>query len=114
METIGKYQIQKVLGRGGMGTVYEALDPTLHRKVAVKVMLQDLAENPDFHARFLREARAAGGLRHRNIVTVHDLGEDKGQPYIAMELLEGRTLKHFSRRSHSRSAEPILVVRRSR
>ncbi len=94
MQTIGKYQVEKVLGRGGMGTVYQALDPIIHRRVAVKTMIPDLAEAPDLRARFLREAQAAGGLRHRNIVTVYDLGEDNGQPYIAMEFIEGSDLEH--------------------
>jgi len=93
VETIGKYQVQRVLGRGGMGTVYEALDPFIHRKVALKTMIAGLADNPELKARFLREAQAAGGLRHRNIVTVYDLGEDKGQPYIAMEFIEGTDLE---------------------
>ncbi|HMK93271.1 MAG TPA: serine/threonine-protein kinase, partial [Thermoleophilia bacterium] len=93
METIGKYQVQKVLGRGGMGTVYEALDPLINRKVALKTMMAGLADNKDLRERFLREAQAAGGLRHRNIVTVYDLGEDKGQPYIAMEFIEGTDLE---------------------
>ena len=93
METIGKYKVQRVLGRGGMGTVYEALDPLINRKVALKTMIAGLAENPELRERFLREAQAAGGLRHRNIVTVYDLGEDKGQPYIAMEFIEGTDLE---------------------
>jgi tetratricopeptide (TPR) repeat protein/predicted Ser/Thr protein kinase len=93
VERIGKYQIQKVLGRGGMGTVYEAIDPLINRKVAVKTMIQGLAESADLRARFLREAQAAGGLQHRNIVTVYDLGEDKGQPYIAMEFIEGTDIE---------------------
>ncbi len=93
MESIGKYQIQKLLGRGGMGTVYEALDPLINRKVALKIMGPGLVENPELRKRFLREAQAAGGLRHRNIVTVYDLGEDKGQPYIAMEFIEGLDLE---------------------
>jgi tetratricopeptide (TPR) repeat protein/predicted Ser/Thr protein kinase len=93
VESIGKYQIQRVLGRGGMGTVYEALDPLINRKVAVKTMIPGLVENPELRTRFLREAQAAGGLRHRNIVTVYDLGEDKGQPYIAMEFIEGTDLE---------------------
>ena len=93
MDTIGKYQIVKVLGHGGMGTVYEAIDPNIRRKVAVKTMMPDLAETPELRARFLREAQAAGGLRHRNIVTVYDLGEARGQPYIAMEFIEGTDLE---------------------
>src|SRR6187549_1311947 len=93
VETIGKYQVQKVLGRGGMGTVYEATDPFINRKVALKTMIAGLADNPELKARFLREAQSAGGLRHRNIVTVYDLGEDHGQPFIAMEFIEGTDLE---------------------
>ena len=104
MEAIGKYQIQRVLGRGGMGTVYEALDPLIHRKVAVKTMIPGLAESADLRARFFREAQAAGGLRHRNIVTVYDLGEDKGLPFIAMEFIEGTDLERVV---HDR--EPLTV-----
>ena len=78
VENFGKYQVQRVLGRGGMGTVYEAIDPLINRKVALKTMIPHLAGQADLRARFLREAQAAGGLRHRNIVTVYDLGEDHG------------------------------------
>jgi serine/threonine-protein kinase len=104
VETIGKYQVQKVLGRGGMGTVYEALDPFIHRKVALKTMIAGLVDNPELKARFLREAQAAGGLRHRNIVTVYDLGEDKGQPFIAMEFIEGTDLEKVVQ-----NREPLTV-----
>jgi tetratricopeptide (TPR) repeat protein/predicted Ser/Thr protein kinase len=93
LENIGKYRILRILGRGGMGTVYEALDPLINRKVAVKMMIPGLAQSADLRERFLREAQAAGGLRHRNIVTVYDLGEDQGQPFIAMEYLEGTDLE---------------------
>ncbi len=104
MERIGKYQVQKVLGRGGMGTVYEAIDPLINRKVAVKTMIPGLAESADLRARFLREAQAAGGLQHRNIVTVYDLGEDQGQPYIAMEFIEGTDLEKVVQ-----NREPLTV-----
>jgi tetratricopeptide (TPR) repeat protein/predicted Ser/Thr protein kinase len=104
VERIGKYQVQKVLGRGGMGTVYEAIDPLINRKVAVKTMIPGLAESGDLRARFLREAQAAGGLQHRNIVTVYDLGEDKGQPYIAMEFIEGTDLEKVVQ-----NREPLTV-----
>jgi len=104
VERIGKYQIQKVLGRGGMGTVYEAIDPLINRKVAVKTMMPGLAESADLRARFLREAQAAGGLQHRNIVTVYDLGEDRGQPYIAMEFIEGTDLEKVIQ-----NREPLTV-----
>jgi tetratricopeptide (TPR) repeat protein/predicted Ser/Thr protein kinase len=93
-ERVGKYEIIRVLGQGGMGTVYEARDSVINRQVAVKMMLQGLAESPDLRERFMREAQAAGGLRHRNIVTVYDFGEDaENRPYIAMEFIEGTDLE---------------------
>jgi serine/threonine protein kinase len=110
VERIGKYQIQAVIGRGGMGTVYEAIDPLINRKIALKTMIPGLAENPDLRARFLREAQAAGGLRHRNIVTVYDLGEDKGQPYIAMEFIEGTDLEKVIHKREPLSIEWKLDV----
>jgi serine/threonine-protein kinase len=112
VETIGKYQVQKVLGRGGMGTVYEALDPFINRKVALKTMIAGLADNPELKARFLREAQSAGGLRHRNIVTVYDLGDDKGQPYIAMEFIEGTDLEKVIQSREPRTVEWKLDVLR--
>lgn len=110
METIGKYQIQRVLGRGGMGTVYEALDPVIQRTVAVKTMAPGLADTPDLRTRFLREAQAAGGLKHRNIVTVYDLGEDKGRPFIAMEFIEGTDLEKIIQNRKPYSLEWKLSV----
>ena len=101
---VGKYQVEKVLGRGGMGTVYQARDPVIHRTVALKTMTPEIAETPELKARFLREAQAAGGLRHQNIVTVYDLGEDRGQPYIAMEFIEGQDLEKIIQ-----SRQPLSV-----
>ncbi len=95
-----------------MGTVYQAHDPVIHRKVALKTMIPGLADTPELKARFLREAQAAGGLRHRNIVTVYDLGEDRGQPYIAMEFIEGVDLEHVIQRKDPVSVEwKIDVIR---
>jgi eukaryotic-like serine/threonine-protein kinase len=112
LQTIGKYQVEKVLGRGGMGTVYQALDPVIHRTVAVKTMTPGLAETPELKARFLREAQAAGGLRHHNIVTVYDLGEDHGQPFIAMELIDGEDLEKIIQDKEPLSVEwKIDVIR---
>jgi len=112
VQTIGKYRVEKVLGRGGMGTVYQALDPVIHRKVALKTMIPGLADTPELKARFLREAQAAGGLRHRNIVTVYDLGEDRGQPYIAMEFIEGTDLEKIIQNREPLSMEWKLDVLR--
>jgi tetratricopeptide (TPR) repeat protein/predicted Ser/Thr protein kinase len=112
VETIGKYQVHKVLGHGGMGTVYEALDPVIQRKVALKTMIPGLADAPELRLRFLREAQAAGGLRHRNIVTVYDLGEDKGRPYIAMEYIDGTDLEKIIQNKEPLSLEWKLDVLR--
>jgi predicted Ser/Thr protein kinase len=91
--TLGNYQIVEELGRGGMAVVYRAYQPSLNRYVALKVLPPQLAFDPQFVERFVREARAAAGLRHPNIVVVHDVGEQEGLYYIVMEYLEGRTLK---------------------
>ncbi len=112
MEVIGKYQVHSVLGRGGMGTVYEALDPGINRKVALKTMIQGLADNAELRSRFMREAQAAGKLHHRNIVTVYDLGEDKGQPYIAMEFIEGSDLEKIIASREGLSVEWKLDILR--
>ena len=89
---VGRYLIGERLGRGGMATVYRAHDPDIGRDVAIKFLHATLCEDDEYHARFLREARAAGGLSHPNIVTVHDVGEIEGRPYMAMELLDGQPL----------------------
>lgn len=93
-----------------MGTVYEALDPVLNRKVAIKIMTPGLADAPELRLRFLREAQAAGGLRHRNIVTVYDLGDDRGEPYIAMEFIEGTDLEKIIQKKQPLSIERKLDV----
>ena len=89
---VGRYLIGERLGRGGMATVFRAHDPDIGRDVAIKFLHPALCEDEEYHARFLREARAAGGLSHPNIVTVHDVGEIEGRPYMAMELLDGQPL----------------------
>ena len=93
MERIGRYELRDKLGQGGMGVVYRAFDTLLQRIVAVKVISGTIDGNPDLRERFFREARAAGQLSHRNIITIHDLGEDEGVPYLAMEYLEGEDLQ---------------------
>jgi len=92
VSTIGRYQIVERLGQGGMGVVYRAYDPQIERTVAIKVISAQLVDQPEHRERFFREARAAGRLTHRNIITIFDLGEDQGQPYIAMEYVEGQPL----------------------
>ena len=88
----GPYEIQSRLGGGGMGHVFRAWDARLHREVAIKLLNNDYSM-PGMRERFLREARAASGLNHPNICTIFDIGEQDGEPYLVMELLEGETLK---------------------
>lgn len=92
---IGPYQILGPLGAGGMGEVYRARDERIGRDVAVKIIPASFAENVDRLGRFEQEARAAGALNHPNLVTIHELGRHEGAPYIAMELLEGHTLREL-------------------
>jgi len=92
MQTIGRYELIEKLGQGGMGAVYRARDTLLQRIVAVKVIATSIDQNEELRERFFREARAAGQLSHKNIITIHDLGEHEGQPYLAMEYLQGQDL----------------------
>jgi eukaryotic-like serine/threonine-protein kinase len=107
---VGRYLIQSRLGRGGMATVYKAHDPQINRSVAIKFLHASLAEDAEFHARFLREARAAGGLSHSNIVVVHDVGEIEGRPYMAMELVEGVPLADQLDKGNPLSIRDAVVI----
>jgi serine/threonine protein kinase len=92
---IGRYRVTARIGKGAMGMVYAGVDDSLGRNVAIKVMMADLEEAPEIRERFYREAKITGQLNHRNIVTVFDLGEDDGHPFIVMELLEGQALSDY-------------------
>jgi tetratricopeptide (TPR) repeat protein len=106
----GRYQVVGELGRGGMGIVYKVQDTVLDRLVAFKVLPQAVSENPQAITNFMREAQAAAKLNHPNIVTVYDTGEQQGRYYIAMEYVEGTTLKEILRRRGPISPSGILHV----
>ena len=109
---LGRYRVLDVLGQGGMGMVFLAHDPDLDRRVGLKVMLPKFAANEMAKLRFLREARAAAKVKSDHIVYIHQVGEDRGVPYLAMELLEGRPLDQFLLKQPKLSLSQILRIGR--
>src|SRR4030042_4129297 len=108
--TLGNYQIIQEIGRGGMAIVYNAFQPSLRRYVALKVLPDYYQADPEFVARFQREARAAAQLSHPNVVTIYDVGEQAGVHYIAMEYLEGGSLLDRLARGPLSREEALQIV----
>ncbi len=110
-EKLGRYRILGPLGAGGMGQVFLAEDSALGRKVAIKLLPPEFAADPERRARLIHEARAASALNHPNIVTVHDLGEQDGVLYVAMEVVDGTTVRDWSRAEPRTPAQIVGVAR---
>ena len=102
---IDRYRLEQRLAAGGMGTVYEATDERLNRRVAVKLLKEELVDDPRFVERFRREARAVAALSHPNIASVFDYGADDGRDFIVMELIEGRDLAELLRSGPARAEQ---------
>src|SRR6476660_554415 len=94
VKSIAHYRIVEPIGAGGMGAVYKAYDNKLLRIVALKLLPAEYVSQDDRRRRFFQEARAASALNHPHILTIYEVGEDDGRPYIAMEYVEGETLRH--------------------
>ncbi|MFY9549536.1 MAG: protein kinase [Thermoanaerobaculia bacterium] len=107
---LGPYEILAPLGAGGMGEVYRAKDPKLGREIAVKVLLAETSTDPERRQRFEQEARSASALNHPNILTIHDISESDGMLYIAMELVEGRTLRELLASGEPLATKKLLDI----
>lgn len=109
---LGPYRVRKLLGIGGMGVVFLAEDPQLRRPVALKTLNRSLAAHPAARQRFLREAQAAAALDHDHVVTIHQVGEDRGVPFLAMQLLQGESLEERLKRVGRFSVAEVLRIGR--
>ncbi len=111
MGRLGKYDVFRLIGRGGMGVVFQAQNEQLRRDVAIKILNRSLSASPVARRRFIREARAAAAISHPNVVIIHDVDEHRGMPYIVMELVTGRTLRAEIR--SLTTLDPLRVIRLS-
>src|SRR5258707_5592714 len=111
-QQVERFDVERVLGRGGMGTVYLARDRRLDRQVAVKVLHDKDLDNPEKRARFLREARTAASVRHQNVATIYEVGQtDEGAPFIVMEYCAGETLSQRVKRRPIEAGEFLVIAR---
>lgn len=106
----GRYEVLEHIGQGAMADVFRAYDPSINRPLAIKVLKGELRQHPQYAPRFLREAKAAGALSHPNIVTIYDVGELDGYPYIVMELLEGEPLDTVLQREGALPVDQVLAI----
>jgi serine/threonine protein kinase/HAMP domain-containing protein len=110
VKAVGRYTIERRIGEGAMADVYRAHDPSIDRVLAIKVLKPELRQDIGISGRFLREARAAGALSHPNIVTIYDVGEADGYPYIAMELIEGVSLDEHLRERGRMPLKDVALI----
>jgi len=110
MRVVGRYELREKIGEGAMAEVWRAHDPSIDRVLAIKLLKREFRLNPDYASRFLREAKAAGALAHPSIVTIYDVGEADGYPYIAMELLEGAPLDQVIAGEGKLPGERVLAI----
>jgi eukaryotic-like serine/threonine-protein kinase len=110
LETVGRYKIQEKIGEGAMADVYRAFDPSINRALAVKVLKNEFLQDEEYAARFLREAKAAGALSHPNIVTIFDVGEVEGHPFIVMELLDGKPLDRAMAEKPNVNVDQVISI----
>src|SRR5207253_5152087 len=107
---LGRFEIRSKIGQGGMGEVYLAQDTKLDRKVALKILPADVAAHPDRMKRFVQEAKAASGLNHPNIITIHEIDETDSITFIATEYIDGETLRERMRNAPMKLAEILDVA----
>ncbi|MGF1461675.1 MAG: serine/threonine-protein kinase [Maricaulaceae bacterium] len=110
MDKIGRYEIRETLGSGAMADVLAAFDPDIHRTLAIKLLKPVHAEDKQYVSRFLREAKAAGALNHRNIVTIFDVGEVDDRPFILMELVDGEPLDEIIAEQGKLSVPKVVKI----